>query len=387
MIFYFFIMKTIFITLIILFNYPLIAQIDSHKKEQYLNMIDSKKGTYSIGINANNYRVIDGYSDPKNVKKFHYPLIGVRLSYNPARKFTIGLDYTEQLIWGTNIPKLQRYSFGGAFFRYDIWRRRNAFYLETSYSLSNIAWSNTGWERKNGVSYFGAGFGFKAKLYPNIYFNYSQNFLFPFNNYKILVDRRIGLSYVWHPKIKDTPILISDDKKDRTNKWAVGISAAFLPFDENDFIGGYNDYESVARIGYYQSSFLSFGLYNRFLIGDSRIPNYPTEYFYFTGPFANIKLFGLKRWNIFVEFAYLRSNFTLINGGGTTELPKKGNATYFSTTYGPSFRINDNLSIELGLNMSTALKSNTGAGYTAGGYRLGLEKTFVIKRREVIKTF
>jgi hypothetical protein len=200
-------------------------------------------------------------------------------------------------------------------------------------------------------------------------------------------DRRIGLSYIWHPKIKDSPLTISGDKRNRANKWFIAASMAVLPFDNNDFIGGYDIYESVIRVGYYQSSFLSVGLYSRSMIGDSKIPNYPTEYFYFTGPFANFKLFGLKKWNVFVEFAYLYSNFTLLNGGITTELPKKGSATYFSATYGPVFRLNDNLAIDFGINMSNVVKSTTGSGYSAGGYRLGLEKTFILKRREVIKTF
>ena len=381
-------MKTIFITLLIFVSYPLIAQINSLQKKEYHNMLDSKKGAYSIGLNANNFRIVDGISNPNKVQELHTPSMGFRFSYNPARKLAVGLEYSAQFIWGTYIPKTQWYSYAGAFMRYDIWRKRNAFYLEASYALSNIAWRNTGgWERKNGISYLGAGFGIRAKLYPNIYFNYSQTFLFPLADSRMYRDERFGLIYVWHPKVKDTPLLVVDDKKDRSNKFVIGFSAAFIPFDEYDFDGGYNSYETITRVGYYQSSFLSFGIYNRFMIGDSQIPNYPTQYFYFTGPFVNFKLFGLKRFNLFAEFAYLRSNFTLVSGGTGTELPQKGNALYYSVTTGVSYRINNNLALEFGINTSTAIKSNTGGYYGAGGYRIGIEKTFTLKRRETVSGF
>jgi hypothetical protein len=382
-------MKKLFILLLIISNYNIFAQTDSLKntqKEAYKKNVDSKKGTWSVGLNGRNYHIINGFANP--VQKLFFPVIGLKVGYNPSNRVTVGLEYTHQFIWGTNLPKTLHYNYGSAFARYDVWRRKNAFYIETNYMVSDVAWLAAGWKERT-TSYAGIGWGLKAKMYPNIYFTLGQNLNFPLGSkkYSMLNDRRIGILYCFNPKVNDTPLSVSNTARDRTGKMVLGISGAFLPFDENDFRGGYNDYESVVRLGYNQSSFLSFGLYGRFIMGDSKLSNYPTEYFYFTGPYVNFKLNALKRWNLFIELAYLTSNFTLLDAGGSIEPPQKGKATYLSTTFGPSYRINDNLSIELGINTSNVIKSNTGEAYAAGGYRLGIEKTFKWKHRATMKSF
>jgi hypothetical protein len=382
-------MKNLFILLFIISNFNIFAQADSLKntqREAYKKNIDSKKGTWSFGINEQNYRIINGFADP--VQKLFFPVVGLKVGYNPSNRVTMGLEYTHQFIWGTNLPKTLHYNYGSAFARYDVWRRKNAFYIETNYMVSDVAWLATGWEKRT-TSYAGIGYGLKAKMYPNVYFTYNHNFNFPLSNgtNSMLIDRRIGITYCFNPKVNDTPLSISNSAKDRTGKMVIGISAAFMPFDEYDFTGGYNIYESTVRLGYYQSSFLNFGLYGRFTIGDSGLPNYPTDLFYFTGPYVNAKLNALKRWNYFIELAYLTSNFTLLGGGGSLDPPQKGKSSYFSTTLGPSYRINNNISIELGINISNVIKSNTGGFYSAGGYRLGIEKTFKWKHRATLKSF
>ncbi len=357
------------------------------QKESYKKNIDSKKGTWSIGLNGQNYHILNGFSNP--VQKLFFPILGLRIGYTPHNRTTIGLEYAHQAIWGTNLPKILNYNYGSAFARYDVWRRKSAFYVETNYTLSDIAWLPTGWLERKYTSYAGAGFGISVKMYPNVYFNYSINYKFPLDNasFSILNDRRLGVTYCFNQKAQDSPINVTNVARDRTGKMIFGISAAFMPFDEYDFRGGYNLYESTVRLGYYQSSFLSFGLYGRFSMGDSRLPNYPTEYFYFTGPYMNVKLNALKRWNYFIEMAYLTSNFTLLDAGGSLEPPQKGKATYLSTTFGPAYRIGNNLSIEFGMNISRAIRSNTGEAYAAGGYRLGIEKTFKWKHRATIRSF
>ena len=384
-------MKNLFIFLFAFFlNSNIFAQENakkSTKKEEYKKNIDSKIGTWNFGLNGRNYHVVNGFSNP--VQKLFFPVLGLKVGYNPVNRITVGLEYTHQFIWGTNLSKLLHYNYGSAFTRYDVWRRKNAFYIEANYMVSDVAWLATGWEERNPTTYAGIGWGIKAKMYSNIYFTYSQNFNFPLDKgeHSMLNDRRFGIAYCFNPKINDTPLSVSNNAKDRTGKMIFGFSGAFIPGDEYDFYGGYNSYESTFRLGYYQSSFLNFGLYGRFLIGDSGIPNYPTDLFYFTGPYVNFKLNALKRWNYFIELSYLTSNFTLLDGGATLDPPQKGRATYFSSTFGPSYRINDNFSIEFGANISSVIRSNTGGFYGAGGYRLGIEKTFKWKRKATVKSF
>lgn len=356
-------------------------------KEKYLGSIDSKKGTWSIGLNGNNARNLNGFVSPPIV--FYFPTFGIKSTYNPINRLALGVEYSHQPIWGTFVTSTQHAFYSGVLIRYDFWRRRNAFFIEANQRVSNINWYNYGFTKSFPVFYTGIGLGFRAKVYPNIYVIYSHLFQFNTSNKdaSIIQDTRLGISSYFNRNEKDEPLKVANTRMDRTSKLLIGITGSYIHFDNSDFIGGYHWFENTLRAGFYQSHFLSIGVYGRFAIGKSQIPNKQSDLFYFTGPFLNIKFNAMKKWNFYAELAYLKSNFTLIEGGITNDLPQKGNATYYSTTTGIGYRINPNLALDFGMNMSNVIKSNTGGLYGAGGYRVGIEQTLKLKHRRIVRSF
>jgi hypothetical protein len=159
-----------------------------------------------------------------------------------------------------------------------------------------------------------------------------------------------------------------------------------MPFDTYDFEGGYNLTECTQRLGFYQSNFMNFGLFTGLAVGNSGLPNTPAQNFYYVGPYVNFKLFALRKFNYIMEFSYLSSNFTSIDGLLPIP-PVKGYSEYFVTSTGFAYRINNNLSMELLVNRGTCIRSPYDCkGGGIGGYRLGIERTFELKRKKTIRS-
>jgi hypothetical protein len=367
-------------------SFMLKAQVFTIKKE-YKEQVDSKKGTWALGLESNFARYINGFVKPPIT--FYFPTFAIKASYNPINKLGLGVEYAHQPIWGTFVTKTQHFSHIGAFMRYDFLCRKNALYIELSQHISNITWDSTGFNRKFPVYYSGIGIGARVKILPNVYVNYLR--AIQFNTKKLDASRlnggRIGLSVYFNRREKDLPFQITNIKMDRTSKFLFSFTGSYIHFDDSEFVGEYDWVDNTTRLGFYQSSFLSFGTYGRFAIGHSRIPSTKNSFFYFIGPFINAKFFSLKKLNYFTEIAYLKSNFTLLSGGVTNEFPVDGNATYFSITTGLSYRINPDIAIELGINRSNKVNNIKEGAYGAGGYRIGIERTFKLKPRSEIKSF
>lgn len=354
------------------------------------NNIDSKAKSYGVGLTFRNYQIVNGWSTPKS--ELFMPIFSLRFNYNPQNKTTVGFDYSHQPVWGTNIPKVLHFFYTGPYVRYDILRKKNASYLEIGYRISNTKWLSDSFliQQKFPVHYATLGWGIKAKIYPNIYFNYYQNVMFDvdkkFKKENLLVDKKFGLEFFFNTKQKDTPLLVTNNKRDRTGKFVLGLSAAFMPFDSRDYDGGYLVYATTHRLGFYQSSFLSFGIYTGLDIGDSLLPNTPAQAFYYVGPFINLKFLALRKINYVVEFSYLSSNFTTVDGL-TNIPPLKGYSEYFTIAFGPSIRLNDRTSIEIAGIKGTCITSPYQCkGGGVGGYRLGIERTFDLKRKKTIRS-
>lgn len=372
-------MKKIIFMCCIINALNIFSQENNNFKDYLLNSIDGKPKTWGIGLSFRNYHIINETVRPSI--RLHFPIIAIRGYYNFFKNTTLGLEYSHQPIWGTGIDNTLHFFYTGPYLRYDILRKKNRIYGQLGYKISNLERNGSSVQNAFPTNYLTFGLGIKAKLRPNIYFNYSHIAIYnPRQSFKErLSDKQIGIEFYYNKKQKDTPFFVSNNKKNRSNKYLVAAAGAFLPFDEKDYEGGYNIFEFTQRFGYYQSPYASFGLFTSWVIGNSRLPNTSPQHFYYFGPFINFKIFPLKRFNYVIEFSYLASNFTA-KDGLTLDPPIKGYSEYFLTSLGPAFRITDNLSIEILGAIGRCVRSPYNCnGGGIGGYRIGLEKTFKMK--------
>jgi hypothetical protein len=381
--------KTTIVSILILSNltFAYTQQKEIGVKEYCSQYVDSQKGSWGVGLSFRNYRIVDELPTP--AYKVYFPVFSLRLYYNALKNTTLGLDYSQQLLWGSGIEGVKRLFYTGPYIRYDFFKRRTTFYGQLGYKISDAAWQDANVYKIFPTHYSTFGLGLKAKLYPNTYFNYSQNLYVNLahpEKASRLIDKQVGLEFYFNRKQKDVPIYVPDNKKDRSGKFVFGISAAFMPFDTYDFEGGYNLTECTQRLGFYQSNFMNFGLFTGLAVGNSGLPNTPAQNFYYVGPYVNFKLFALRKFNYIMEFSYLSSNFTSIDGLLPIP-PVKGYSEYFVTSTGFAYRINNNLSMELLVNRGTCIRSPYDCkGGGIGGYRLGIERTFELKRKKTIRS-
>ena len=189
-------MKNTLIFLILLLSIQAKAQIFKIKSE-YKEHIDSKKNTWSIGLNGNSARVTSGFINPPLT--YYFPTIGLKVGYNPSNRTTLGVEYSHQPVWGNVLIRSEQLFYTGIFARYDVWRRRHALSLELNYRVSNVSWYGFGFEKTFPVHYGGIGYNFRTKLYPNVYFTYSKIWQFNLTQPKasfIQDARKIGRAHV-----------------------------------------------------------------------------------------------------------------------------------------------------------------------------------------------
>jgi hypothetical protein len=365
--------KTIILFVLLCTSIVGFSQIQTQTVQEQKSVFKYAKSKY-ISFSTNLYGQTNYNGDG-----YFMPTINLQAAYAPIAKLYIGWEARYSYLW--TIPKTTSYHFifTGPAIRYSLFGKKNNFYLETGYRLSNLALNKKtiDVDLKFHNQYIPLGCGVAYKFNSNIYISTSYTWLRALKKDNATVyDWKLGIEYHINPNHKDPPLPTLDSLKNKTGRFSLMLGFAYLPFDSASFKDNYRSYQNTTKVGYYFTDYLSAGLYLNTEVGKS--DKTQNQWFFSTGPYVNVKIFSRKRFGWYMEPAFIVSNQVLTEIDNT--LLSKGVGRYIQYAVGVNAKITKNLILDMGGHTAWCLASSANCkGGNIGGYRIGLE--YVFKKR------
>ena len=305
--------------------------------------------------------------------------VSLRGGYFFRPKTAVIVDFLTVASKSNFISVVESYnSFGVSLRQYLGKTQRNGFYAQLGYTIADARISKTtARAEKNFPSQLINGaLGMSLRLKPNWYLNYTAAYNYSIDGLSFR-SRNIGLTYLFNSKYKDYPkiqrdlALLKRQKDSASYKGQFQIANDFFifPFPESDFGEKYTAYQWSNRIGYFVTPSISVGLSSGLEFGQPRISE--NRLFYWTGPYANLRVLKRTKTPVYFELGYAYSNMSIREVG----LPQNSITHYLNTGAGMNVRLRENTYLDLGIVLMNYMGGEVKCKDCGGSsiFRIGIE--------------
>ena len=302
-----------------------------------------------------------------------------RVGYFFKPKTAVLAEFTTATNKSNFVSLIKSYSsFGISLRQYLGKTTRNGFYVQLGYDIANarISKSNGQVEKNFPSQLISGGLGMSLRLKPNWYLNYTAAYNYSLDGLSFR-SRNVGLTYLFNSKYKDYPkiqrdlALLKRQKDSASYKGQFQIANDFFifPFSESDFGEKYTAYQWSNRIGYFVTPSISVGLSSGLEFGQPRISE--NRLFYWTGPYANLRVLKRTKTPVYFELGYAYSNMSIREVG----LPQNSITHYMNTGAGMNVRLRENTYLDFGIVLMNYMGGEVKCKDCGGSsiFRIGIE--------------
>jgi hypothetical protein len=332
-----------------------------------------RKNSFLLGLTSSNGPLFV-HSDGYYILTFGG---AARLGYFPAPRFAVLAQY-HKYSWVSNIIDARSLSGGRISGRY-YWKGfQSGIYSELGYMLNNKRFPSEITKVTNEINdpshYLTIGSGVSLKFARNFYLNMYWQGAISLNGKgtRSLYDRSIfSVDYIFNSDYKDKPMLKSKKSKDvelgGKRKFQLATGGFIFPFRKEDFGERYNEYLWTSKAGYYFNKSITGGLMTGLILGQPEVTK--NRFFYFAGPYLNVKMFPTLPVVLYLETGYNYSNLSIPEVG----LPRNSTTHYVNAGGGLNYKIGRDLYIDAALVLQNCVGGTQKCEGGSSIIRFGLE--------------